>query len=522
MTSMNGSANDVSETTRLLGVAPEQHEEPNHEYEGPAKLQARKVLILLGITIVTIGFGSSLSLAPQIQIMEQILCERHRSAGVSQTPLEGGSMPDCKSDDIQSELALLIGWADFWHQVPGIILALPYGFAADRIGRKPVMVLSFIGLLLEDVGVRLICWRSASIPIETIWAMPVFQLLGGGGQIASSMILTMVSDVFPGSQRSSIFFILYACILLGEIVATPLSALAMSWTPWFPFLAGLAVESLGLMTALIVPETMPANPTQPTDSNSQQASLEPPESPTPANWMQRLKQKCLSLRQHAHGHQVKVIVNVLLVIASFLLASIGNEAVRFVVQYASKKFSWDVARSSLLITIKGIINFGALLFLLPQISSVMKRYMSSVRADFIIVQGSVCLLMFGTAVMAFSQHPGGFIFGIICFALGWGYYAALRSVAISLVLPSQTGALNTAIALVQSFGVMSSGPVLAFAFRRGISMGGVWMGLPYMVVSLLFVGAGLLVIGISLPRQDDQARRDAGETDRGSATCHDP
>ena len=486
------SAEEVLSETAPLLAGPMQHE-PDQEHEQRKKARATRVLVLVGITIVAVDFGDNLSYAPLVQILEQIICERQHSAG----SIEGGSVSDCKSDTVQSELALLMGWMAFWNQVPGIILALPYGFAADRIGRKPVLLLSVAGLLLQEAAVRFICWRSADIPIEAIWAAPVFQLLGGGPSVGSSMAFTMISDVFPASQKSSIFFRLTGAIVLGEILATPASALAMSWTPWFPFLAGVAFELAALISVFAIRETKPADPKRGTDFPEQQGSYERQALADPENWIQRIKNKWSNLRQRRP--QIKVISNVLLVATSYLMASMSRGAVQLVIQYASKKFSWTVAKSSLLVTIKGIINFAILLFLLPQISSLIEKYTSSVRANFLIVKGSAWLLALGTALMAFAQHPGAFTVGITCFALGWGYYAALRSLAMSLVHPSQTGAVNSAIALAQSVGATASGPVLAFAFRRGISLGGIWMGLPYMVASLLFLGAGGLVIGISLP-----------------------
>jgi hypothetical protein len=402
----------------------------------------------------------------------------------------------------------------FCNQVPGIVLALPYGFAADKFGRKPVLLLSLIGLILEEMVVRFILWMSDRIPVEAIWAAPLLQLIGGGPQIATSMAFTIITDVFPASQRSSIFFRLSAIILLGELLATPSSALAMSWTPWFPLLAGVAFEFIGLAAAFAVPETMPARPRQEAPlvvlSDDQEES-------------QETRKDVFSTRSllrkwsHFRGNG-KLMLNMLLVTTSFLMASIGREALQFVVQYASKKFFWTIAQSSLLITIKAVINLLSLLFLLPQLSFLMSKHMSTVRADLVLVQGSVFLLMVGTAIMAFSQRPEAFTAGIVSFALGWGYYAALRSLATSLVLPSQAGALNTAIALAQSFGAMVSGPVLALSFRQGLAIGGTWIGLPYMVASVLFAGAGGLVLCIRLPRQVERTENPLESTDSDTSS----
>lgn len=503
--SLRPSEDAATENTPLL-VEEQEPASPEDDVFGgqserAAKLRAKKVLILIGISIVAADFGSYLSFAPQIDILEKTLCKRLHGREPPSTPFEQWSEPDCKADDVQTELALVVGWMAFFNTIPGIVLALPYGLAADRIGRKPVLLLSLVGLILEEVTVRVILWRDDIIATKAIWAAPLFQLIGGGPQVASSMAFTIITDVFPASQRSSIFFVLSAIILLGELLATPISAFAMAWTPWFPFLAALAFELTGLVVALAVSETMPERCPQEEHVDAQ--CVDDAQSPeTRRNWTRRTMKKLSDLSQRRQ--EFRTLGSVLAVIGAFVLASIGRDSLQFVIQYASKKFSWSIAQSSLLITIKGLIHLLSNLFLLPQLSRLLQKHKSAARSDLLLVKGSVCLLAVGTALMACAQHPALFAVGISLFALGWGYYAALRSLAMSLVLPSQAGALNTAIAMGQSFGAMTSGPILAFSFRLGVAKGGVWLGLPYMSASLLFLFAAALILGIRLTRPDDK------------------
>jgi MFS family permease len=142
-----------------------------------------RLLIIVCISIVAADFGNSLTLAPQISIYESLICRRVRAGG------------GCKSPEVQGELALLIGWKQTIDQLPGIIFALPYGLAADRIGRKPILVLCLIGLVLEENAIRLVCWWTAALPLRMIWATPVFQIIGGGSQTATAMAYAMITDV---------------------------------------------------------------------------------------------------------------------------------------------------------------------------------------------------------------------------------------------------------------------------------------------------------------------------------------
>lgn len=163
-----------------------------------------RILILLCVSIVAADFGNYLAYAPQLAIFESIICQQYHPDGVAIT-LQGSmdATSPCKSPDVQGELAILNGWKDTFDQIPGIIMALPCGFAADRIGRKPIILLALTGLLLEEVSARMISWWSEMgiLPLRLLWLVPVFQFLGGGPQIASSMVYAVLTDIFPMEQR---------------------------------------------------------------------------------------------------------------------------------------------------------------------------------------------------------------------------------------------------------------------------------------------------------------------------------
>lgn len=196
---------EPGENTRLLS----QEVEAAQSYDAAqAQEQSRferarrqRILVLLSLSIVAVDFGNGLSYAPQLSILEQIICQHlhmHPAALLAST-----DPPICKAPDVQGELAIVNGWKDTFDQVPGILLALPYGLAADRIGRKPIILLALAGLLLEETAMRLIFWASSMdlIPVRAVWATPVMQLIGGGPQIATSMVYAMLTDVFPIQHR---------------------------------------------------------------------------------------------------------------------------------------------------------------------------------------------------------------------------------------------------------------------------------------------------------------------------------
>lgn len=301
----------------------------------------------------------------------------------------------------------------------------------------------------------------------------------------------------PWFYRSSVFFILAAAALLGQVLATPMSAFLMSWTPWCPSMMGVFCEICGFVAAIAVSETRRGSKSLPQRSDNDirdatdNVSLEVNK--------QRNSWRSIWAKVKHQTTFVRTSANISCIVATLLMATVGTPPLPLMIQYASNRFSWSIARSSFIIALKGIINLVSLLILLPKLFLIFDKHMSPVMKDFRIAQGSVCILALGSILMAFAPHTTLFFTGVCFSALGCGFYLALRSLATALVAPSQVGILNTSIALAQSIGAIIAGPTMASAFQRGIALGGVWLGLPYMVGAALFISASCFICGICIP-----------------------
>ncbi|KAL5366548.1 major facilitator superfamily domain-containing protein [Aspergillus floccosus] len=357
---------------------------------------------------------------------------------------------------------------------------------ADRIGRKKVAIMSMCGLLMEETAVRLIYWYSDYIPPRAVWFTPLFQLYGGGSQVATSMVYTIIADMYSVEKRANIFFIVSAAVLLAEILAAPLSAWMMTRSLWAPFLLGEFCEVCGLLAGLVIPETLQSTIDGGDEEEANDASDAPENSPS--TWKDRVQHAWVQLAHwttYIWGSRNSLAISV-----AFLTASVGQQSLQLMLQYVSKRFSWSMAEASFLISLKGCINLVGLLVLLPLVSRWLRRYLSPVTMDLRLTQASGAILVCGFAIMALAARPAVFALGVSLSALGWGFYSTLRSVASALVDESQSGILNTTIGLMQGVGIMTAGPLLASAFRCGMSLEGVWLGLPYMVGTALFLIAG--------------------------------
>ncbi|GJP97981.1 MFS transporter [Aspergillus niger] len=447
-----------SETTSLLSGHNESPVQPKS-----VTRRAQRVLFLACLIAVTVDIGNYISVAPQLQIYELNICQRLHPEVFDNTPgrgLPSVSPSACKAADVQGELALLKGWMSTFDQLPSIVLALPYGLMADRVGRIPVLFLSLAGAVLEEMAIRVIAWYHATIPPRAIWFTPIFQILGGGSQITTSVAFTIIADVFPIEKR----------------------AWMMSSNAWIPWMLGLACEIGSLFAILWLPETKPApsintvNDVQPeTAGHSKRSSAF-----TWTSVVHFARSQIAQLHEFICEYPGALVISI-----AFFFSSYGIEAVPFMLQYVSKRFSWSLA--------EGIINCFALMLVLPIATKILDRYLSPVQRDIRMALGCACLLMAAFVFMCVASHPAVFVVGVALVAFGGGFYAALRSVGSALVGPSHVGLLNTTITLTQGAGLMISGPLLAGLFRAGMAWEGVWMGLPWMAGVILFAATILTV-----------------------------
>lgn len=112
----------------------------------------RYVVVVVAAVIFILMFGSFLQIAPTIRIFEDIICHHYydRIQGEGHISLSGKIDEGlCKGDEVQEELAIVIGGVEVGSSVPGnttwhgtvhagadliigVLLAFPFGILGDR------------------------------------------------------------------------------------------------------------------------------------------------------------------------------------------------------------------------------------------------------------------------------------------------------------------------------------------------------------------------------------------------------
>ena len=83
----------------------------------------------------------------------------------------------------------------------GILLAIPYGILADHWGRRFVITLCCVGVVLAESWILFVLWFWRLFPTTAVFAFPVFMCIGGGGPVFAAVLLAVIADNCPSHYR---------------------------------------------------------------------------------------------------------------------------------------------------------------------------------------------------------------------------------------------------------------------------------------------------------------------------------
>ncbi|PYH87449.1 MFS general substrate transporter [Aspergillus ellipticus CBS 707.79] len=355
----------------------------------------------------------------------------------------------------------------------GILLSVPFGVLADHWGRKPVLLLGVLGVLLGETWVRVLCLFPTVFPLRLVWLSGMWRLIGGGDIGLSSTALVMVADRFPEDEIA---------VVLSEVLATPISAYLMTRDAWRPFMRGFGIILLGSLSAFLMPETL-ADAKSKISSTAAAPSEEEETQPHPAG---------------------KFIVSspaVAVCLLGLFISSINRSSTSLLIQYTSKRFHWSIANSSLLISLRGTITLANFLLLMPALSVLLTRYshLHGKLKDLRVAQASSVISALGLFVIATAASQAVLLLGIVLLSLGAAFNVSCRSFVTSLVRPDRVGTLYSSAASIQALGTMVSGPLFAYAFRWGLHLGPAWLGLPFLLASAVYLLGSVLLMRLRVP-----------------------
>ncbi|KAI1378591.1 MFS general substrate transporter [Hypoxylon crocopeplum] len=467
----------------------------------PKVHSGRTIVNLLCVISFIVSCSNGFTVIPETRILEDVVCRKYygltESTGV---PIDEQL---CKENAIQEKVAFIIAIQSSVDAIVGFLAALPWGLAADRIGRKPVFVLNLLGILINISWSMVVLYFHTVFPTELIWLGSAGLLVGGGNAVLTGIILSMTSDATNEEERAVAFMRLHVASLCGTLGSPAVaSAMMEKLGPWPPVWAANFVVIIGAIAFLFVPETLKHRHTQ--DEN-----VPEPEDPEAENVGLKSKASHVIAR---FKESLSILSSASLIL--LLLACLGTTPVlygtyQFMAQFISKRYHIKLSQTGYVQTIYGVAQVVQALIVLPWIARYVMKSTTPARLrasdehhrDLSIARWSLGFLVLGIFVLGISPTLAGFIFGLILMAIGSCFSSLIRSLLSLYVDPEHRSRLFSMVGMVEVIGSIYAQPFLAGLFALGMNLGDGWIGLPYFGLSILVTVTGSLLFFVRVPKE---------------------
>ena len=338
-----------------------------------------------------------------------------------------GSFSTSKADQAYwyGVIAFSFGFSNF-------LMSPVLGALSDHFGRRPVLLLGFLGLGVSFFGTAL---------ATALWVLIAVRVAAGAMQANAAIANAYVADITPPEQRTKRFGLLGAMMGLGFIVGPVMGGLLGAINLQLPFLVAGVLAMVNLLYGyFVLPESLPA---------SQRKAF---------SW--RAANPVASLRKLAQLKGVGPLVGVVAFsgLAQFVLYTSW-------VLYSSFKFGWGPLENGWSLAMVGLVSVAVQGFLLGRL---LKRFSPQRLAVLGLISSALACALWGAATEGWMMYLiiGVNIFGVTVAAS----VQSLISAAADGRSQGQTlGAVSSLNSLMAVLAPMLAAPLLALVshYPRG-------------------------------------------------------
>ncbi|HJU39176.1 MAG TPA: TCR/Tet family MFS transporter [Tahibacter sp.] len=327
------------------------------------------------------------------------------------------------------------------------------GSLSDQYGRRPVLLLSALGLAADYVLMAL---------APNLWWLALGRLVAGVTSASFTTVYAYMADITEPDQRARAYGLIGAAFSGGFVLGPLLGGFLGEISPRAPFWVAAAMSGVAFVYGwLILPESLP------------------PERRMPFAWSRANPFGAMRLLQSHHELVGLAVVNFLLYFAHHVFSAVF-------VLYAAHRYGWSAWEVGALLALVGVLDMlvqGVI------VGPVVKRYGDRATMVFGLFGGAV-----GLACMGLAPTSLAFVLAMIPNAL-WGLaMPTLQALMTRRVSESEQGQLQGANSAVASIaGVVSP---LFFGGIYSLSVGDKPVlptsGAAFLIAALVLLGAALM------------------------------
>lgn len=494
-----------------MDVEEQNHADYHGAYEAQRPRPKRATIGALLALLLLVNLSTSLYQLPLNRVIERRLCHDYYNENDPSSISPGGSIPEhlCKIDHVQQGLAWIQGAMDTAWIAGDFVMTIPLGFVAEKYGQRTVLWMNLIPRVFMLAWAVIVGYFEHSFPSRAIIAGPFLSILGGDC-VFNSMTYALAASITDDYVLRATYFgwmssISYVVALLGPALASA----SMSVLLWLPFFVGITLLLLAVPYISLLPDHPDATyDDRAADEQSRPLISSPLLKAQDADTsvITAIGKRYETLRDMLASHTR----NLLLLFISFFLTSLASSDTKLLPQYISKRYSWTFASAGYLLSGKAIVNFVLLTVIVP--SLLRTRHSSSSgqssagqtdRAN--VGYALTCLAVSVLGAFSIGIAPG--IWLLIPALLGYALGSALPVFTLSLlkspaIQPERDGVLSdkdtethmfALVMMIKTLGSLVGAPLMAILWVRGISLGGMALGVPYFTSSACYVVAILVI-----------------------------
>lgn len=342
------------------------------------------------------------------------------------------------------------GWLVFSFAIMQFIFSPILGGLSDRFGRRPILLISLLGLGLDYIF-------HAFAP--TLMWLFVGRIIAGICGASFTTATAYIADISEPEKRAQNFGLIGAAFGLGFIIGPMIGGISSQWGTRVPFLVAAGLSLLNFIYGyFVLPESLKSENRRPFDWKR-------------ANPIGSL----LQLRKYP-------VVSGLVV--SLTLISLAAHAVQSNWSYYTMlKFSWNSTMVGYSLAFVGVmislVQGGLIRIIIPKIGQKYSVYVG------------LFLYTIGMLLFAFAAQGWMMYAFLIPYCLGGIAGPALQGIMSSQIPPNEQGELQGALT-----GIMSAtsiiGPVIMnnlFAYYTGATAPIYFPGAPFILGALLMLGS---------------------------------
>ncbi|KAK9435634.1 Major facilitator superfamily domain, general substrate transporter [Metarhizium brunneum] len=460
----------------------------------PSKPDALRSIVAAFTIHLLLNIATNIALTPQTAILQDIVCKQYYDGVDSLAGTTHVQDKDrCGVVPVQSEVAYVIGWEAAIENIPNMLLAVPFGALADKVGRKRILLVALFGMFMNDAWIRLVYWFPDVFPVRAVWIAGLWQAIGSGAATLSSVTHALVAEACPEEQRTSAFSQIRSAKLLSQLIFVPIGGALISTNPWVPMFVSTGFMISGFTAAVIL---VPGDwPSEPAHSIERQGLLQDESAGvhSKAQWFSwtgiRSSTSHIADLTASNSRLVPLVL-------SFFVFQLGEQAgLTLLLQYAAKRLDWTLSKASFLISVRAGVNMSALVVLVPAVSAILLTtyHFSVMQKDKCIAQASGLLLVLGCLVVFQATSAISMVGGLVLISVGDVFAIPVRSLATGLVDSTHLGVLYTVIEVMTQSGLFIGQPMLAETFQWGLKLGRFWIGMPFLFAAAFFTLALIAV-----------------------------